>query len=166
MSTSAWHSPYHDFTLDELEAYDRSLLEPERVVVIDAHLAAGCPACRRWLAGSDEAVRLIEAMARDALSRSRPTTGGGQARAWGRRRIHARRLTVLLYAMPLKAVLVAVVLRADRRRGTRLSAAVGIAGLTVGVLRHVLTPPDRFTDAAPSSQFTDAAPSSRSSAVR
>ena len=142
--------PYHDFTLDELEAYDRSVLEPERAAVIATHLAQGCPACRRWLAGSDEAVRLIEALARDALSRSRPPTRWGRAGAWSRRRIRARRLTVLLYAVPLKAVLVAVVVRAGPQRGTRLSAAVGLVGLTVGVVRHVLAVPDRPTDADPS----------------
>ncbi len=142
--------PYHDFTLDELEAYDRGLLEPERAAVIAAHLARGCPACRRWLAGSDEAVRLIEALARDALTQLRPPTRWGRAGAWGQRRIRARRLTVLLYAVPLKAVLVAVVVHAGPRRGTRLSAAVGLVGLTVGVVRHVLAFPDRPTDADPS----------------
>jgi len=151
----AQHTPYHDFTLDELEAYDRGLLEPERVAVIGEHLAQGCPACRRWLAGSDEAVRLIEALARDALSRPRPPTRRSRARAWGRHRIHARRLTVLLYAVPLKAVLVAVVVRAAPRRGVRLSAAVGLVGLTAGVLRHVLVLPDRSPDAdAPRSSST------------
>lgn len=144
----AQHTPYHDFTLDELEAYDRGLLEPERVAVIGEHLAQGCPACRRWLAGSDEAVRLVEALARDALGRPRPTTRRGRARAWSRRRIRARRLTVLLYAVPLKAALVAVVVRAGPRRGARLSAAVGLVGLTAGVVRHVLAPPARPTDAA------------------
>ena len=147
--------PYHDFTLDELEAYDRSFLEPERAAVIAAHLAQGCPACRRWIAGSDEAVRLIEALARDALSWPRPPTRGGRAGAWGRHRIRARRLTVLLYVVPLKAVLVAVVVRATPRRGARLSAAVGLIGLTAGVLRHVLVLPDRSTDAdAPRSSST------------
>jgi len=148
-------SPYHDFTLDELEAYDRGVLEPERAAVIAAHLAQECPACRRWLAGSDEAVRLIEALARDALSRSRPPTRWGRPGAWSRHRIRARRLTVLLYAVPLKAMLVAVVVRATPRRGARLSAAVGLIGLTAGVLRHVLVLSDRPTDAdAPRSSST------------
>ncbi len=147
--------PYHDFTLDELEAYDRGLLEAERVAVIAAHLAQGCPACRRWLAGSDEAVRLIEALARDALGRARPPTRWGRAGAWSRRVLRARRLTVLFYAVPLKALLVAVVVRASPRRGTRLSATVGIVGLTVSVVRHVLVLPDRPTDAdAPRSSST------------
>jgi predicted anti-sigma-YlaC factor YlaD len=143
LTPPAHRTPYHDFTLDELEAYDRGVLEPARVAVIEEHLAEGCPACRRWLAGSDEAVRLIEELARAESRRPRPTTPWGHARAWGRRRVHARRLTVLLYALPLKGALVAAVLRADARRGVRVSAAVGIVGLTVVVGRAVLAPPDR-----------------------
>ncbi len=49
---------------------------------------------------------------------------------------------MLLYALPLKGALVAMVLRADARRGVRVGAAVGIAGLTVVVGRAVLAPPD------------------------
>ena len=156
MSAAARRIPYHDFTLDELEAYDRGLLEPERAALIAEHLAEGCPACRRWLAGSDEAVRLVEALARDALGRAGPTTRPGRARAWGRRRIRARRLTVLLYAVPLKAVLAMIVVRAGPRRGVRLGAAVGIVGLTAGVLRHVLAPPDQTRGVNPSSGPTAA----------
>ncbi len=50
---------------------------------------------------------------------------------------------MLLYALPLKGALVAAVLRADARCGVRVSAAVGIVGLTVVVGRAVLAPPDR-----------------------
>lgn len=148
--TPSYRTPYHDFTLDELEAYDRGVLEPARVAVIEAHLAEGCPACRRWLAGSDEAVRLVEDLARAALEDQalrRPTTRRGRLRAWGRRRMQARRLTVLLYAVPLKAALVLVAWRARPRRGTRVGVAVALVGLTVVALRYALTSPTQLREA-------------------
>jgi len=77
--------PYHDFTLDELEAYDRGVLEPERAAVIAEHLAEGCPACRRWIAGADPVVRLLEDYVRAELEQPIPTTPWERARAWGRR---------------------------------------------------------------------------------
>jgi len=51
----------HDFTLDELQAYDEGTLAPERAAVVAAHLTAGCAACRAWIATSHEVGRLLHA---------------------------------------------------------------------------------------------------------
>jgi len=38
----------HDFTLDELQAYDEGTLAPDRAAVVAAHHAAGSPPPTRW----------------------------------------------------------------------------------------------------------------------
>ena len=78
---AAHRTPYHDFTLDELEAYDRGVLEPERAEVVATHRATGCPACRRWIAGSDPLVRLLQDYVRAELEQPLPTTPWGRVRA-------------------------------------------------------------------------------------
>ena len=139
--------PYHDFTLDELEAYDRGVLEPERAAVVAEHLAEGCSACRRWIAASDPLARLLEDYVRAELEQPIPTTPWERARAWGRRRVHVRRGTLLLYALPLKGLLLAATFQRERRTGARLGLAVGVVGLTAAVLRAVLAPMARLDDA-------------------
>ncbi len=138
--------PYHDFTLDELEAYDRGVLEPERAAVVAEHLAEGCSACRRWIAASDPLARLLEDYVRAELEQPIPTTPWERARAWGRRRVHVRRGTLLLYALPLKGLLLAATFQRERRTGARLGLAVGVVGLTAAVLRAVLAPMARLDD--------------------
>ncbi len=51
----------HNFTLDELQAYDEGTLAPDRTAVVAAHLTAGCAACRAWIATSHEVGRLLHA---------------------------------------------------------------------------------------------------------
>ncbi len=52
-------------------------------------------------------------------------------------------LIVLLCALPFQSGLLATAVHAERRRGVRAGAAVGVVGLTLVVLRFVLAPLDR-----------------------
>ncbi len=134
----------HDFTLDELQAYDDGTLALERAVVVAAHLAAGCAACRAWIATSHEVGRLLHADAGarpddpDAFLLNTPYT---RARRWLRRRLRPRRFAVLLVVLPLKARLVRHLFRSQQPWETRLSAVISLAALTVAVLRFVLAGP-------------------------
>ncbi len=132
----------HDFTLDELQAYDEGTLAPERAVIVAAHLAAGCPACRAWIATSHEVGRLRHAAARlddpDAFLLQTPPA---RARRWLRRRMRPRRFAVLLVVLPLKARLVRRLFRTQQTWETRLSATISLAALTVAVFRFVFARP-------------------------
>jgi len=61
--------------------------------------------------------------------------------------VHVRRSTLLLYALPLKGLLLAATFQRERRTGARLGLAVGVVGLTAAVLRAVLAPMARLDDA-------------------
>jgi len=134
----------HDFTLDELQAYDEGTLAPERGAVVAAHLAAGCVACRAWIATSHEVGRLLHAGAGahldgpDAFLRDTPYT---RARRWLRRRLRPRRFVVLLVALPLKGRLVRHLFRTPQTWEARLSAIVSLVALTVATLRFVFARP-------------------------
>jgi len=121
--------------------------------VVAARLAAGCLACRSWLLNADEIERLLRS---GALSAPGADTGRARSRAWARRAVRPRRLTVLLYALPLKGALVAAQQRRNSGRGVRVGAAVSIVGLTVAVLRYVFTRPAWLTATSPTSETADA----------
>jgi len=138
----------HDFTLDELQAYDEGTLAPERAAIVAAHLAAGCAACRAWIATSHEVGRLLHADA-DAGAGTRLDdpdaflwdTPRARARRWLRRRLRPRRFVVLLVVLPLKGRLVRHLFRTPQGWEARASAVVSLAALTVATLRFVFARP-------------------------
>jgi anti-sigma factor RsiW len=137
----------HDFTLDELQAYDEGTLAPERAAIVAAHLAAGCAACRAWIATSHEVGRLRHAGAGlgddlDAFLRDTPPA---RARRWLRRRLRPRRFVVLLVVLPLKARLVRHLFRTPQGWEARLSATISLVALTVAVFRFVFARPSWTT---------------------
>jgi len=137
----------HDFTLDELQAYDEGTLAPERAAIVAAHLAAGCAACRAWIATSHEVGRLRHAGAGlgddpDAFLWDTPPA---RARRWLRRRLRPRRFVVLLVVLPLKARLVRHLFRTPQGWETRLSATISLVALTVAVFRFVFARPSWTT---------------------
>jgi len=138
----------HDFTLDELQAYDEGTLAPERAAIVAAHLAAGCPACRAWIATSHEVGRLLHADDAAAAGGRLDDpdaflwdTPRARARRWLRRRLRPRRFVVLLVVLPLKGRLVRHLFRTPQGWETRLSAVVSLAALTVATLRFVFARP-------------------------
>ncbi len=140
----------HDFTLDELRAYDEGTLAPERAAIVAAHLAADCAACRAWIATSHEVGRLLHAGADlgddpDAFLRDTPSA---RARRWLRRRLRPRRFVVLLVVLPLKGRLVRHLFRSPQSWETRLSATISLVALTVATLRFVVARPS-WPTAAP-----------------
>jgi len=136
----------HDFTLDELQAYDDGTLAPERTAVVAAHLATGCAACRAWIATSHEVGRVLHADAGlgdvgddpDAFLRDTPDA---RVRRWLRRRLRPRRFVVLLVVLPLKGRLVRHLFRTPQTGEARLSAIVSLVALTVTTLRFVFARP-------------------------
>ncbi len=99
----------HNFTLDELQAYDEGALAPERAAVVGRHLAAGCPACRAWIAHSQAEGHLLVGKedihaALDAAADvwGMPDTPDTRARRWLRRRLRPRRFVVLLVVLSLR----------------------------------------------------------------
>jgi len=133
----------HDFTLDELRAYDEGTLAPERAAVVAAHLAAGCAACRAWIATSHEVGRLRHAGAGrgDDSDAFLLNTRSARARRWLRRRLRPRRFAVLLVVLPLKGRLVRHLFRSPQSWETRLSATISLVGLTAATLRFVFARP-------------------------
>jgi len=150
----------HDFTLDELQAYDEGTLAPDRAAVVAAHLAAGCAACRAWIATSHEVGRLLHADGGvgdvgddpDAFLRDTPST---RARRWLRRRLRPRRFVVLLVVLPLKARLVRHLFRTQQGWEARASAVVSLVALTVATLRFVFARP-AWPVAAPTTHRAEA----------
>jgi len=149
----------HDFTLDELQAYDEGTLAPERVAIVAAHLAAGCAACRAWIATSHEVGRLLHADASaDASTRLDDPdaflwdTPRARARRWLRRRLRPRRFVVLLVVLPLKGRLVRHLFRTPQGWEARASAVVSLAALTVATLRFVFARPS-WPTAAPTAHW-------------
>ncbi len=139
----------HDFTLDELQAYDEGTLAPERAVIVAAHLAAGCAACRAWIATSHEGGHLLHSReegvhaALDAAADAWDTwdTPYTRARRWLRRRLRPRRFVVLLVVLPLKGRLVRHLFRTPQGWEARVSAVVSLVALTVATLRFVFARP-------------------------
>ncbi len=148
----------HDFTLDELQAYDEGTLAPDRAAVVAAHLAAGCAACRAWIATSHEVGRVLHADADaplddpDAFLLNTPPT---RARRWLRRRLRPRRFVVLLVVLPLKARLVRHLFRTQQGWEARASAIVSLVALTVATLRFVFARPS-WPVAAPTAHQAEA----------
>ena len=146
----------HDFTLDELQAYDEGTLAPERAAIVAAHLAAGCAACRAWIATSHEVGRLLHADA-DAGAGTRLDdpdaflwdTPRARARRWLRLRLRPRRFVVLLVVLPLKARLVRHLFRTPQGWEARLSAMISLVALTVAVFRFVFARPSWTTTPRP-----------------
>ncbi len=137
----------HDFTLDELQAYDEGTLAPDRAAIVAAHLAAGCPACRSWIATSHEVGRLLHAGAGlgddpDVFLWDTPLA---RARRWLRRHLRPRRFVVLLAVLPLKGRLVRHLFRTPQ----------GLVALTVATLRFVFARP-AWPASAPTAHRTDA----------
>ena len=145
----------HDFTLDELQAYDEGTLAPEQAAIVAAHLAAGCAACRAWIATSHEVGRLLHTDA-DAGAGTRLDdpdaflwdTPRARARRWLRRCLRPRRFVVLLVVLPLKGRLVRHLFRTPQGWEARASAVVSLAALTVATLRFVFARPS-WPTAAP-----------------
>ncbi len=136
----------HDFTLDELQAYDEGTLAPDRATVVAAHLAAGCAACRAWIATSHEVGRLLHADADIGAGLDDPDaflwdTSRARIRRWLRRRLRPRRFVVLLVVLPLKARLVRHLFRTQQCWEARLSATISLVALTAAVLRFVFAHP-------------------------
>jgi len=148
----------HDFTLDELQAYDEGTLAPERAAVVAAHLAAGCAACRAWIATSHEVGRLLHADAGvhlDGPDTFLLNTPPAHARRWLRRRLRPRRFVVLLVVLPLKGRLVRHLFRTPQTWEARLSAIVSVVALTVATLRFVFARPS-WPVAAPTAHRAEA----------
>ncbi len=150
----------HDFTLDELQAYDEGTLAPERAAVVAAHLAAGCAACRAWIATSHEVGRLLHADVGlgdvgddpDAFLWDTPRA---RTRRWLRRRLRPQRFVVLLVVLPLKGRLVRHLFRTPQTWEARLSAIVSVVALTVATLRFVFARPS-WPVAAPTAHRAEA----------
>ena len=150
----------HNFTLDELQAYDEGTLAPERAAVVAAHLAAGCAACRAWIATSHEVGRLLHAGAGlgdvgDAPDAFLLHTPRARARRWLRRRLRPRRFVVLLVVLPLKARLVRHLFRTPQGWEARASGVVSLVALTVATLRFVFARPS-WSASAPTTRGADA----------
>jgi len=147
----------HDFTLDELRAYDEGTLAPERAAIVAAHLAAGCAACRAWIATSHEVGRLLHAGAGlgDDPDVFLWDTPPARARRWLRRRLRPRRFVVLLVVLPLKGRLVRHLFRSPQSWETRLSATISLVGLTAATLRFVVARP-AWPASAPTAHRSDA----------
>jgi len=134
----------HDFTLDELQAYDDGTLAPERAAVVGAPPAARGAAGRAAVATSHEVGRLLHAGADvhlddpDAFLLATPPA---RARRWLHRRLRPRRFVVLLVVLPLKARLVRHLFRTQQGWEARLSAVVSLVALTVAMLRFVFGRP-------------------------
>jgi len=141
----------HSFTLDELQAYDEGALAPERAAVVGRHLAAGCPACRAWIAHSSEGGHLLgrgegihaalAALGAAADAWGTPDTPYTRARRWLRRRLRPRRFAVLLVVLPLKGRLVRHLFRSSQRWETRVSALISLLALTLAACRFVCAAP-------------------------
>ncbi len=145
MTTTTTTDTAHNFTLDELQAYDEGMLAPERAAVVGRHLAAGCPACRAWIAHSYEVGRLLHPgegvhAALDAAADAWDTPYT-RARRWLRRRLRPRRFVVLLVVLPLKGRLVRHLFRTPQGWEARVSAVVSLVALTVATLRFVFARP-------------------------
>jgi len=148
----------HDFTLDELQAYDEGTLAPDRAAVVAAHLTAGCAACRAWIATSHEVGRLLHADADAGLGDPDAfllDTPRARARRWLRRRLRPRQFVVLLVVLPLKGRLVRHLFRTQQGWEARLSAVVSLVALTVATLRFVFARPS-WPAAAPLTRGADA----------
>lgn len=135
----------HNFTLDELQAYDAGALSPERAAVVAAHLMAGCPACRARIAQSHEIGRLLHAarVAEGHAESGEDSDTQGPASTRTRRRLlrlRPRCVVVMLVILPLKGVLVRHLLRAPHRE-TRMRTALSLVALTAVVLRVVCARP-------------------------
>lgn len=124
--------PPHDFTIDELHAFAEGTLSPRRAAHIQAHLDAGCAACRAWIAASDPLGRLLTMPAawawpppdvEDGTAAAISTGWRERAGRWARRSVRPQRLTVLAVALPLKLMLAALVVR----RGAPTELRVGPA---------------------------------------
>ncbi len=155
----------HNFTLDELQAYDEGVLAPERAAVVGRHLAAGCPACRAWIAHSSEGGHLLgrEAGIHAALDAAAdawgtPDTPDTRARRWLRRRLRPRRFAVLLVVLPLKGRLVRHLFRTPQGWEARASAVVSLVALTVATLRFVVARPawPAWPASTPTAHWADA----------
>jgi anti-sigma factor RsiW len=134
----------HNFTLDELQAYDEGTLAPDRTAVVAAHLTAGCAACRAWIATSHEVGRLLHADADARLGDPDAfllNTPPARARRWLRRRLRPRRFAVLLVVLLLKGHLVRHLFRTPQTWEARLSAVVSLVAPTVATLRFVFARP-------------------------
>jgi len=143
--------PPHDFTIDELHAFAEGTLSPLRAAHIQAHLDAGCPACRAWIAASDPLGRLLNTPAawawpppdaEDDADAAVPIGWRERAGRWARRRARPQRLTVLTVALPLKLTLAALVARRGAPTELRVGAGLSIAAMSVAVLRYVLWRPN------------------------
>ncbi len=151
----------HDFTLDELQAYDEGTLAPERAAVVAAHLTAGCAACRAWIATSHEVGRLLHADAGvgdahlDGPDAFLLNTPPARARRWLRRRLRPRRFVVLLVVLPLKGRLVRHLFRTPQGWEARASAVVSLVALTMATLRFVFARPS-WPASAPTTRGADA----------
>jgi len=150
--------PPHDFTIDELHAFAEGTLSPPRAAHIQAHLDAGCAACRAWIAASDPLGRLLTMP--DAWAWPPPDAEGdaeaagstgwwGHVGRWARRRVRPQRLTVLAVALPLKLTLAALVIRRGASTKVRAGASLSLAAATVAVLRYVLWRPNWLATGAP-----------------
>jgi len=150
----------HDFTLDELQAYDEGTLALERAAVVAAHLAAGCAACRAWIATSHEVGRLLHTAAGLGDVGADPDaflweTPRARARRWLRRRLRPRRFVVLLIVLPLRGRLVRHLFRTPQGWELRASAAVSLVALTAATLRFVFARPS-WPASAPTTRGADA----------
>jgi len=150
--------PPHDFTIDELHAFTEGTLSPRRAAHVQAHLDAGCAACRAWIAASDPLGRLLNTPAawawppldaEDGTDAAISIRWRERAGRWARRRVRPQRLTVLAVALPIKIALMALVARRGARTEVRAGAGLSIAALTVAVLRYVLWRPNWLATGAP-----------------
>ncbi len=151
-------STAHDFTLDELQAYDEGTLAPDRAAVVAAHLTAGCAACRAWIATSHEVGRLLHADADahlDGPDAFLLNTPPARVRRWLRRRLRPRRFVVLLVVLPLKGRLVRHLFRTQQGWEARASAILSLVALTMATLRFVFARPS-WPASAPAAHRTDA----------
>ncbi|MDQ2828702.1 MAG: hypothetical protein M3Y74_06605 [Chloroflexota bacterium] len=151
----------HDFTLDELQAYDEGTLAPDRAAVVAAHLAAGCAACRAWIATSHEVGRLLHAGVGLGDVGADPDaflweTPRARARRWLRRRLRPRRFVVLLIVLPLKGRLVRHLFRTQQGWEARTSAVVSVVALTVATLRFIFARPSWPARPTPTTRGTAA----------
>ncbi len=151
--------PPHDFTIDELHAFAEGTLSPLRAAHIQAHLDAGCAACRAWIAASDPLGRLLNTPvwtwpppdAEGDADAAVPIGWRERTGRWARRRVRPQRLTVLAIALPLKLMLAALVVRRGAPTELRVGAGLSIAAMSAAVLRYVLWRPNWLTTTTPNS---------------
>ena len=126
---------------DELGAYLRGDLPPDRLQAAAAHLS-GCERCRGQLLECAAIGRLLRVASVEPVPQppEPPFVPSDRLRRELRRDTLRHRLRALRWALPLKLALLLVLRRAARGSPLRPVAGLGIAAATAAALRQLVAP--------------------------